>query len=1833
VSTQADEQLRRALRSITELRSRLEALERARAEPIAVVGMACRFPGARDLGTFWRLLADGVDAISEVPRERWDIDSLYDADADAPGKIASRWGGFIDDVGAFDPYFFGIAPREAAAMDPQQRLLLEVAWEALEASGQSGEGLAGSRTGVFVGVHSHSTDYCTLQYAHPDRMDAYTGTGSSLSIAAGRLAYLFDLRGPAITIDTACSSSLVAVHLACQSLRAGESSRALAAGVNLILSPLFTIAASRMRMLAPDGRCKTFDAAADGFVRAEGCGVVVLKRLADARAAGDPILAVIRGSAMNQDGKTNGLTAPSGVAQQAVIREALRQAAVEPAEIDYVEAHGTGTPLGDPIEVEALAEVLGPPSAVAGPCLLGSVKTNVGHLEGAAGIAGLMKVVLALHHEAVPPHLHLSRLNPNVVLDGTRLRIPGALEPWPRRERRRCAGVSSFGWSGTNVHVVLEEAPAPAPAAPAVASPCLLPVSARSPEALAAMVSRYERFLADPAAPALADVCHTAALRRRHHPHRAAVVGRSAAEIAERLAVLGRGEAGAGTATGRVPTAAARPRVAFVFSGQGSQWLGMGRRLLDEEPVFREALERCDTAIGRHAAWSLLAELRAAPQASRLAEIDVVQPTLFAVAVALAALWRSWGIEPDAVIGHSMGEVAAAHVAGTLDLDDAARIICRRSALLRRVRGRGAMAVIDLPRAAVEAELSGHRDRLSVAVLSSPRATVVSGDPAALDEVLGALRDRDVFCRRINVDVASHSPQVDPLLPELREILAGIAPRDGAVPFFSTVLGRRCAGRELDAGYWVRNLREPVLFSPTLESLAGAGSTDFVELSPHPLLASAIAETLEARGGDGQVLPSLRRDEDERGALLGTAGALWTTGHPLRWDRVAPPAGRCVTLPAYAWQHERYWLADDAAAAPPPRRPAAGEHPLLGARIELADQPERRVWELSLDAASAPGRYHHRIGATTLLAAAAHVGLVLAAAREALGAGPLVLRDVEFRQALVIPETGGVLAQVSAVPDGERVRVSVFGRTASTWVCHATATAERQPPPPPADVAPAAAGAGALEGAALYERLAQGGIGIAPPLRRIGRAWGSETAAGAVLAVDEDAGPWAEVAAIDVGFQLPALVGAGAAVRALPTRVDEIRVHGQARRATRVETRRRAAATAAVDVHDARLVGDDGRAEVELSGLHVVAVPSALGAPAGAVEPPLYEIQWRRASAPGRATLAGRWAVLAADAPLTGAVTRALESRGARSVVVEPGAGYANPAADRFVVDPAVPADLAKALAAVATPGQPLTGVVSLWALRGARDGDDVLAPCREALAVLHALTGAPAPARLWLVTRGAQPVGAPRPLALSQSPLWGLGRVIAEEHPDLWGGLVDLDPAGAVADEAARLVDTLAGGDGEDRVAYRDGRRHVARLARAESGDPVPAFACRADATYLITGGLGALGAEVAGFLVERGARHLVLVSRTALPPRDRWDDAGIVAAARPRIAAVRALERAGARVRVAAVDVGDDAQVAGLLAGIAADGPPLRGVVHAAAAIEDRLLARLDPASLERVWRGKAGGAWVLHRRLAAVPLDFLVLFSSLGSVLGQSGQGSYATANAFLDALAHHRRAEGLPAVSVNWAAWGELGFAGTEGGRRVIADLERHGIHAFTPAQALDVLARALARPAPQVVAAAVDWARYGTLTGARVPPFLADLVGPTAAGAVTPDAELGALPLPERRARLEERVRADVAQVLKLPASKVEPRVPLGTLGLDSLTGLELRRRLERRVGRPLPATLAWNYPTVADLAGYLAGLAEDGGATRPAEAAPARPAPAAGAVASLTEDEALRALVATRRRP
>ncbi|MEU7769046.1 type I polyketide synthase [Nocardia sp. NPDC049190] len=1739
--TEQASSVKQALTAIRTLQTRLDRELRAKTEPIAIIGMACRVPGGgTDPDEFWRLLDERVDAITEVPPDRW-------TRADG-GTAATRWGGFLSDVDKFDPAFFGIAPREAEAMDPQQRLLLEVAWEALERAGRGlPDQLAGSKTGVFAGVVV--TDYDRLSVGE---RDIYTVTGNGHSFPAGRLSYALGLQGPSMVVDTACSSSLVAVHLAVQSLRSGESAMALAGGVNLMLARDMTDMLTSSRALSEDGRCKTFDALANGYVRGEGCGMLVLRRLSDAVADGDPVLAVIRGSAVNSDGRSSGLTAPNVSAQKALLREALRSARAEAADIDYVETHGTGTPLGDPIEVDALIDVLGRPRDDGSRCVLGAVKTNIGHLEAAAGVIGLIKAVLALRWERIPANLHLRTVNPRIDLTGTALVLPKDPVPWPKQDgATRMAGVSSFGISGTNAHVIVADPPEhsePPTAAPNAGS-ALVPISARDANGLTDHVAAFRDMLVRQKSE-VGDIAYTAAVRRHHHEHRAALV--LSGDGPPRLVA------------GAEPDE--RPQVVFVFPGQGSQWLGMGRALFAGEPAFRVAIEACDDAIRTEAGWSIIDELTTESSESQLDRVDIVQPVLFAMEVALAALWRSKGIEPDAVIGHSMGEVAAAHVAGALTLGDATRIICRRSQLLRGLAGRGAMALVELPLEQARTAVSGFADQLSIAASNSARSTVLSGAPDTLDEVLAELTGAGVFCRRIKVEVASHSPQVDAIVDELSGRLGALTPKTGTVPMFSTVLGKACDGAELDASYWIRNVREPVLFSEVVRDRIAAARTVFVELSPHPVLLPSIEED------GGTVVPSGRREHDERAVFLESLAALYVQGCQVDWPALHPSGGRCVPLPAYPWQRQRYWVNEA------PARRAVHGHPLLGEPVSPATSPGTRIWERELDL---PYLADHTVDGAVVFPASAYVEMALGAAGRST-----VLKDLVFDQMAILGDDGS--GHVQFIEDSDGFQVFARATRDEPWVACARGTIGRGDEEPPSAEPPAAVRDRCrteVTAAEHYDRFAVRTIDYGPAFRGVQGVWaGNGEGVALVELTGSSAGYICHPTLLDACFQVlgGVLLDRFATGGVVPVRIDRLRVHRPPGGRVWVHARARSGE----DTGDLLVLDEDGTVLVEVDGLTVAGL-----AESKPYRDWLYQVAWRpgqRLAAPDPSEPStGAWLVLADAAGVGTALAALLEQRGQTCVLV-----------DKDDIDIADDDAWNGLLDKVARGEVRCAGVVHLWSLDTTETEyitadtltDDQhlagLATVRlvRALARLR-LRDLP---RLWLVTKGAQQVGR-EPVAVAQAPLWGLARTLSVEHPELECTRVDLHSEWTRARCAEELLPELLAADGEDEIALREEARNLARLARTgfDTGAAAPTLT---QGTYLISGGLGGLGIGLARWLATRGARHLVLVGR---------HDPGSEAQA-----GIIGLRRDGVEVVVARADIGQRASVARLLADIDDRLPPLRGVLHAAMVLDDRTILELDAERFDRVLAPKVRGAWNLHDLIGNRELDFFVMYSSASALLGSPGQANYAAANAFLGALARHRQYSGRPALCVDWGLYSQRGIMASrdaEGQR-----LAHRGVGTMTPEQGTDILGLLLGGSAGHVAAANLDlrrWlASYPSLAGASLFTELADDDRDSGRGQTLgwfADRLHAATPA-ERPSLIDAVVTEQLGEILHLDAARIDRKAPLTTMGVDSLMALELRNRLESALGIRLSTTLLYAAPTVLALGEQLLdalGTAEPEGPT------------------------------------
>ncbi len=968
--------------------------------PVAIVGMSCRLPGANDIGQFWELLRSGRDAVSEVPRDRWDVDWYFHPDPTRPGRVYTRAGGFLDNIDRFDADFFGISPREARQMDPQQRILLELAWEALEHADIVPGRLAGSDTGVFIGISNE--DYGILQRNAAETItDPYGASGSALAVAANRISYVLDLHGPSLAMDTACSSALVAVHGACHSLWRGESSLAIAGGINILLAPETHGAFCKAAMLSPTGRCRAFAAEADGYVRSEGGGVVILKPLADALADGNTVHAVILGAGVNSDGRTKGIALPNPVAQEQLLRQVYRSAGIDPADVSYVEAHGTGTSAGDRVECTALGRVFGATRRAGDPCLIGSVKTNIGHLEPASGIAGLLKATLTLSHREIPPSLHAGNLNPKIPFDEINLSVVRELTPLPQRAEPLLMGVNSFGFGGTNAHLVLQsytpEAAAPATEPASDDSISMLMLSARSEGALKALAERYAKRLREPSPVSLATICQAIATRRSHHSLRIATFGESREEVAGRLEAFAAGHPAQMLAQGE---AGYQPsRLAFVFSGNGSQWLGMGRDLLAREPDFAACVAGIDAVLQPLVGWSVVEALRGDAPAGAFDKTEFAQPALFALQVGLVDLLRRRGVVAEAMLGHSVGEVAAAHVAGALTLEQACLVVARRSQAQGRTAGAGKMAAVGLTEEQALEAIAPYGDALEISAINSPASVTVSGDATALAGLAEALEARGVFVRLLGLDYAFHSKAMAPLQDEVMAAFAGLTPVTGAHSFISTVTGAERDGASLDAAYWWGNIRQPVRFAQAVQHLAADGIDVFLEIGPHPVLSGYLRECLQ--GADRTILGSLRRSEPEREAMWFAAARCYAAGVSLNLAVLYPGDTTPVPLAAYPWQRERYWFESGERMALP--KLSKRFHPLLGYRLPTADM----TWQNNVDIATAPYLRDHVVGGSIVFPGAGYIEMAIAAAAAHFATNTVEIEGLEIHRPLVFGEKSG----------------------------------------------------------------------------------------------------------------------------------------------------------------------------------------------------------------------------------------------------------------------------------------------------------------------------------------------------------------------------------------------------------------------------------------------------------------------------------------------------------------------------------------------------------------------------------------------------------------------------------------------------------------------------------------------------------------------------------------------------------------------------------------------------------------------------------------------------------
>lgn len=2143
-------------------------------EPIAIIGIGCRFPGADNPEEFWQLLCDGRDAITEVPQSRWPIDQFYDPNPDAPNKTNTRWGGFLAEIDQFDPQFFGIAPREVHSMDPQHRLLLEVAWEAMEDGGQVPETLRGTQTGVFIGIGTH--DYSIMLWQDPVN-DPYATTGTGNCIAANRLSYIFDFKGPSLAVDTACSSSLVAVHLACQSLWQGESSLALAGGVNVLLLPTVTAGFSKGGFMSADGRCKSFDARADGYVRSEGAGIVVLKPLSQALKDRDPVYAVIRGSAVNQDGFSNGMAAPNPKAQAAVLQAAYQRAEVCPSQVQYIEAHGTGTKIGDPVELEALGRVITENRSNQNPCRIGSVKTNIGHLETAAGVAGLIKTALALKYQQIPPSLHFQTPNPQINFDQP-ICVQQTLTPWPDCSQPALAGVNSFGFGGTNAHVVLAQAPIhpihkeinlpfsadKSDASKLAPSPFyLFTLSAKNNQALKELVQRYRTQLTQTDDISLADLCHTANARRSHFSHRLALVADSTPNVVSMLDSFLCGDVELDFAQG-VTSLSQPPPLAFLFTGQGAQYVGMGKQLYQTNLCFRQTLEACDRILQQHLDLPLLDLLyspdgpdSSATTASNtlLDQTAYTQPALFALEYSLAQLWLSWGIRPTVVMGHSVGEYVAACLAGVFSLEDGLRLIAARGRLMQALPQEGAMLAIAADEATVRSALSPYSSNtVDIAAFNGPQNIVISGQQAAIEAVSSKLQAAGVQTTPLQVSHAFHSAQMEPILEEFAQIAASITYHPPQLQFISNLTGALATTEIATPDYWCRHVRQPVNFTAGMEALRQQDYRVFVEIGPKPTLLGMGRNCLPPL--DYLWLPSLRRGQSDLKQILRSLGELYTQGISGDWSQLSPQGSHAALhLPTYPFQRQRFWW--DAAPVPGVKSSPSQEHlsirqashPLLGHQLFLAGSEEMR-FQTQVSPTVPAYLNDHCLLEQSVFPATAYMEIALAAARHSFKEQCVSLQALVIEQPLIL--SGAVTLQCVLVPEtSDHYTFEIFsspldGDKAQT---RRHAVGKLQSLDPPATKAVAldtlkASFQDSIPTDDYYQRLREQGLHYGPSFQGIHHLWAKE---GQVLSqiylpevLQADLAEYAfHPVLLDACFQTlgAAFTDHFGAGTYLPVGCDFLRLlvsPGQwvwSSAQVRSDSTASPGASSTVKV-DIQLMDEVGTVVAEVEGLALQYVSQRsleklLGG--GTQQSDLYELMWQLQPEVRSHPLQPqphRWLIFADQTGWGTRLAHDLEVQGNSCILVY---SRSDNTSGDYQLDPTCAQDFQALWQTLTEKDQCPDRILYLWTLDTEAFSNNWTPEelqrghgCESILYLLQALPPSLLkPTALWLVTAGAVHTGE-QLYSPHQAPLWGLGRVIRLEYPDLQCINLDLETEDWTEDRLTALTQELCCPDQENQVALRHGNRYVARLALRDSlqapsphseavrlgtmgygvldnltlvplqrrppgpneveiqvcsaginfrdvlnalgmltkymeqmgfaeaseipfggecagkvvalgedvtglalGDPIIAaqaigslgqyvtvdaqfvipkphawtfteaatvptafltayyglhrlaqikagdrilihaaaggvgqaavqiaqqagaeifataspgkweflkslgiqhvmnsrtldfgdevmaqtnaqgvdivlnclngefipksletlapagrfveigklgiwdaaqmaqtradvsyfpfdlldisqeqpqliaamlrellvefeqhklrplphkdfpFREAADAfrymaqakhmgkvvltlpdadhrfagiqeqgTYLITGGLGDLGLEVAGWLIEQGAQHLLLLGRR--PPSTEAQEA------------IQKLEQRGADIHIAQVDVADykalsealSPYVQLLTSGSSALPPPLRGVIHAAGVLKDSTLETMAWEQFVEVFQPKVTGTWNLHQITQSIPLDFFVCFSSMASMLGSPAQGNYAAANAFMDALVHYRRDQGLPGLSINWGPWQQIGLAARLSEPEQ-ARLSEQGIEAIAPHQGTHLLGELLQQQTPQVGAFSIDWSRFLPYLPEQVAmPFL-EQIAPSLES-VQVDSELRShlttLSAEERLPLLQTHLREQLAKVLGYPSAElIELHENFADLGMDSLMALEFHNRLQSSLGCNTPQSVLFDYPTIKALANCL----------------------------------------------
>ena len=1839
-ATQSAEAMKKLYVEYKKAQDKLQQLQQQRTEPLAIIGASCRFPGgANDLQQFWQVLSDGINTITPVDPKRWDASHYYAADQKAAGKMYTTHGGYLQlALDQFDHQFFAVSPKEAKALDPQQRLLLEVSWEAMEVAALDPHQLKGSATSVFIGMSSDDYAHAHLKSGDPTTIDAYSMTGATHSTAAGRLSYTFGFEGPAVTVDTACSSSNVALHLACQSLRSGESDLALVGGVNLILTPIAHIAFTKLQAISPHGIVRTFDADASGYVRAEGCGMVVVKRLSDALRDGDPIMALVRGTAVNQDGRSNGFTAPSGLAQQKVIRQALQNAGLNALDVDYVEAHGTGTPLGDPIEVEALQTVYGEGRPATQPLKLGSVKTNLGHLEPAAAISGLIKLLLAFSHRQLPASLNFATPNPHIQWQGAPVQVISELQDWQAPLAAddsvdvRRAGLSSFGFSGTNSHVIVEQAPQISRQFQSAGAQLLM-LSARQLSALQQQAERFADFLQlQPVE--LADLAFTSACGRSLFQERLALVVADKAAAITALRQIADGQL-QGADRCRLSSHEHKPQsLALLFTGQGSQYVGMARELYQQLAVFRQALDEVAALFSTELERPLLDVLWQETTDNLINQTAYAQPAIFAVQYALAQQWLADGVTPHYVAGHSIGEYAAAVVAGVFSLADAVRLVAARGRLMQQAPGEGGMTAVFAPRSAVDSLLLGYRGRLSVAAVNATDVTVVSGALDAMALFIADCQAQDLETRALVVSHGFHSPLMEPVLQAFAEVAATVQYHEPTITFVSALTGQPERKALTRPDYWVAHVREAVLFLPVLQYLQQQQVQLWLEVGGTDTLIGLARRLLQQNNKTAmpQLIASQKRDQPGLHTYLLALGQLQLQ-QPMAGVAAFYQAqqARRVAIPTYPFQRESHWMplhydftAPQRALAESAQQSQLGaslQHALLGERLDTPALGEQIVFAREYSATTPSFMAEHIVYDTPISPAAAHVSLLLSAARDVLQQPVAVLENIDFLAPLIARDGERRAGQVILTPDPQQQqhqfvlvsRDALQAGSEFTRHCSGRVLSGTVQTPAALDLAALRQKFTTEVDVSAFNQFFEGlGFRLGDGFRRIQQVFKGHNEGLSRLTLKQDV-PDQHIYLVYPGL-IDSLFHTSLPVSALdfyqlqqdrrafiPISVGRVCLYAKTIPAEVWAYTCDYDVQQGSDVMTSDITVCDGSGNVLLTIEGITAKRSAESVLLRNLQvntaPLLYQQDWLAAALPPVGHSPQHYLLVADRSGVATRLGSELALQGHNVSLLWPTfselqvAQSSLPALRHLHADLTVEAELAALWQhcdavskrhAVAMPTQLVYAAALDLSADSAEFQTDLTAHYGALLTLVQQIAKEGRPFQLWLLLDQSPA------FAAAQSALLGLSQVIALEHADLWRSTVLIDGmaeglvhGGSAADLSALTTLLQADVDAtqhEPLWRLQQGNAALARLERLRL-PAIAAFKPQADRTYLITGGLGALGRQVAESLQQRGARSILLTGRkTPDDATQQW---------------LQALaENEQVKVQYQLLDVADSAAVSALVA----QTPDLGGVFHCAGALDDGLIADQTMARFSQVFAGKALGAWHLHQATKALTLDCFVLFSSVTALFGSPGQSNYVAANQALNALARLRQQQGLVATSVNWGPWLDGGMASDDArrGERLAA----RGIHSLSPAQGMAALWQLLAQPVAAPAVVDMDWAlhqgfaapaqRFGLFSG-LFNTLLSD--APNSPGSVSAPAWLSLLQQAEPAQRLTlllEQMTTITAKVLGYgPQQSLDPDLPLMDLGADSLMMVEARSQLASAYRLKLPASFFFNYPTLRKAADYL----------------------------------------------